>query len=182
MDPQNVAAVAKHTEIAPTVSGNPIVLEALRATPGLRERLTRGMHVADVGCGEGVSTVTMALAFPHTRFLGIEADPACVERARQLAAGCGVRNVYWLAAAAHQLAPRPTHDLICAFSGMHDVSDPRGELRAIRAALAEDGVYLRSEAADDAGGVCALAAEAGFARVDPVRVDNAAYRVFALRR
>ena len=128
---------------------NFLVDELLRAVPGLTQRLSRGIHVADVGCGWGASTVTMASAFPRSRFLGIEPDAGSVERARRLAAERRVHNVFWLAAPAHQLAPLPTHDLICAFDCVHDMVDPRATLhatlRAIHDALADDGVYLWSE-------------------------------------
>ena len=124
---------------------NFLVDEWLPSVPGLTERLTRGIHVADVGCGWGASTVTMAAAFPRSRFLGIEPDAASVQRARRLAAQRRVRNVFWLAAPAQQLAPHPRHDLICAFDCVHDMVEPRAALRAIHDALADDGVYLWSE-------------------------------------
>jgi 2-polyprenyl-3-methyl-5-hydroxy-6-metoxy-1,4-benzoquinol methylase len=124
---------------------NFLVNDWLTAVPGLTDRLSQGLHVADIGCGWGVSTVTMATAFPRSRFLGIDNDPSSIDRARRLAAARRARNVYWLTAPAHQLAPLPAHDLICAFDCIHDMIDPRGTLRAIHAALAEDGIYLWSE-------------------------------------
>ena len=124
---------------------NFLVGQWLAAVPGLTERLSRGIYVADVGCGHGMSTVTMAAAFPRSRFLGIDADAASIERARRLAAEREVRNVHWMAAPAQHLAPVPTHDLICTFDCIHDMAEPRATLRAIHDALAEDGVYLWSE-------------------------------------
>ncbi len=162
----------------------PQVMEALRAVPGLSERLAQGIHVADVGCGWGASTVTMAAAFPRSRFLGVEPDPASVERARRLRAERRLGNVYWLAAAAHQLAPLPTHDLICAFDCIYGMIDPGAAVRAIHAALAEDGVYLWSEptASDNQRGVQELANEAGFSHVDSLPIDSASNQFFALRK
>jgi len=81
MDPQNAIAV-NPIDLPRTVCDRPIVLGALRATPGLREWLACGIHVADIGCGAGVSKLTMAVAFPRSRFLGVDADPASLERAR----------------------------------------------------------------------------------------------------
>jgi SAM-dependent methyltransferase len=124
---------------------NFLVGQWLAAVPGLTERLSRGIYVADVGCGHGVSTVTMAAAFPRSRFLGIDADAGSIERARRLAAERELRNVHWMAAPAQHLAPVPTHDLICTFDCIHDMAEPRATLRAIHDALAEDGVYLWSE-------------------------------------
>jgi SAM-dependent methyltransferase len=113
--------------------------------PGLTERLRAGIHVADIGCGYGLSTVTMAAAFPKSRFLGLDYDARSIDRARRLAAERHVRNVHWVAAPAHHLPPAPTHDLICTFDCIHDMVDPRATLRAIHGALADDGVYLWSE-------------------------------------
>lgn len=162
----------------------PKIMDALRAVSGLTERLVGGIYVADVGCGSGEATVTMASAFPRSRFLGIEPDPARLDRARRLAAAHRVRNVYWLAVGAHQLAPRPSYDLICAFDGIYDMLDPHAALRAIRAALAADGVYLWCESAalDDHRGVRELAEEAGFAHVERLSLEDSVSRFFALRR
>jgi 2-polyprenyl-3-methyl-5-hydroxy-6-metoxy-1,4-benzoquinol methylase len=124
---------------------NFLVNDWLAAVPGLTERLQGGIHVADIGCGCGVSTVTMATAFPRSRFLGLDADPGSIDRARRLAAERHVRNVHWVATPAHQLPSAPTHDLICTFDCIHDMVDPRATLRAIHGALAADGVYLWSE-------------------------------------
>jgi SAM-dependent methyltransferase len=200
---------------------NFLVSDWLAAVPGLTERLSRGIYVADVGCGYGMSTVTMAAAFPKSRFLGIDYDPGSIDRARRLAAERHVRNVHWVAAPAHHLPPAPTHDLICAFDCIHDMVDPRATLRAIQAALANDGVFLWSEpnASDNPlenrnpvgkafacvsplhcmtvslahngeglgtilgeGGVRELAAEAGFASVEKLPIQNPFNQFFALRK
>jgi SAM-dependent methyltransferase len=124
---------------------NFLVNDWLAAVPGLTDRLSRGIYVADVGCGFGMSTVTMAAAFPKSRFLGVDDDLGSIDRARRLAAERHVRNVRWVAAPAHHLPPTPPHDLICTFDCIHDMADPRTTLRAIHDALADDGVYLWSE-------------------------------------
>jgi trans-aconitate methyltransferase len=157
-----------------------VVDDWLRVVPGLTERLARGIHVVDVACGGGASTVAMAAAFPRSRFLGIEADAASVEEARRLAAARRLRNVFWLAAPIHQLAPLPPHDLICAFDGVEDMIDPRAALQAIHAALADDGVYLWSAPGEH--GVRALADEAGFSRVVTLPIGDAFTQLFALRK
>ena len=159
---------------------NDRVADWLSTVPGLPERLARGIHVVDVGCGAGASTVAMAAAFPRSRFLGIEADSGSVQDARRLAAERRVSNVYWLAVPVHRLAPLPTHDLICAFDGVEDMIDPRAALQAIHAALSDDGVYLW--AAPGERGVRELAEEAGFSRVDKVLTHGALTELFALRK
>ena len=47
-----------------------LVAEWLPALDGVVEKLERGALVADVGCGHGASTILMAPAFPHSRFVG----------------------------------------------------------------------------------------------------------------
>lgn len=158
------------------------VLQVLQAVPGLTERLAQGIHVVDVGCGAGCSTVIMASAFPSSRFLGLEANEAIVERARDKTRARSLRNVYWVAADAQQLAPLPTHDLICAFRGLHDLPDPVVALRAIRAALAEDGVYLWCERAGAQGRVWTHAPAEGFSCIERLPVEDAVRRCFALRK
>ncbi len=42
------------------------------ALEGVQQKLTSGIHVADVGCGKGASTLLMAKAFPHSHFTGFD--------------------------------------------------------------------------------------------------------------
>src|SRR5262249_44753824 len=49
-----------------------LVSQWLPALDGVVEQLEAGVTVADVGCGHGASTVLMAEAFPHSRFVGID--------------------------------------------------------------------------------------------------------------
>ncbi|HEY7516795.1 MAG TPA: class I SAM-dependent methyltransferase [Methylomirabilota bacterium] len=155
-----------------------LVEDWLRAVPGLTERLARGINVADIGCGWGASTVTMAAAFPRSRFLGIEPNVVSIQGARRLATARGLHNVYWLPAPVHQLTPRPSHDLICAFNCIHDLVDPRAAVRTIHSALADDGVYIWSTRTE--GAVRELAKHAGFSRVEKLPVDDAFNLLFAL--
>jgi 2-polyprenyl-3-methyl-5-hydroxy-6-metoxy-1,4-benzoquinol methylase len=124
---------------------NHLVQEWLGMVPGLPESLKRGIDVLDVGCGFGLSTVTMATAFPKSHFLGVDYDTRSIDRARGLGAERGVGNVEWLATPAHVLPPGRRFQLICAFDCIHDMVDPYATLRAIRGALAKDGDFLWSE-------------------------------------
>ena len=162
----------------------PNVVDAVRAVPGLRDRLACGIDVLDVGRDGGESMVALAAAFPRSRFLGIAPDAATVARARRRTIERRLRNAYWVTLAAHQLAPLPTYDLVCVFAGLLDTAEPRAAMRAIHAAIAADGVALWSEprAADHHGGVRALASETGFARIEPLTVDDALHRFFVLRK
>jgi 2-polyprenyl-3-methyl-5-hydroxy-6-metoxy-1,4-benzoquinol methylase len=124
---------------------NFLAREWLAAVPGLIPRLEQGVTVADVGCGGGQSTVTLARAFPNSSIVGIDYHEPSIQRARELAAEQGAGNVEFVAAPADKLPGDRKYDLICSFDCIHDMVDPLATLKAIREALAPDGVYLWSE-------------------------------------
>ena len=119
--------------------------EWLATVPGLTARLEQGAAIADVGCGCGQSTVAMAKAFPKSRVLGIDYDARSIQRAKSLAASNGLTNVEFLQAPAHEIRSNGRYDLVCSFDCIHDMVDPRGTLKAIYEALADDGVYIWAE-------------------------------------
>ena len=105
------------------------------AVPGLHERLTRGVAVADVGCGLGASTRILAKTYPASTVTGFEPHPESVELARR-----GGPGTYTLASA--QDFPGTGYGLVTTFDCLHDMGDPAGAARHIREALADDGVWL----------------------------------------
>lgn len=124
---------------------NFLTKEWLPTVPGLMARLEKGAAIADIGCGRGQSTVTMGKGFPNSKVLGIDYHQASIESARKLAAKEGASNVEFLQAAAHEIPDGKKFDLICSFDCIHDMVDPKATLRAIRSAMADDGVYVWSE-------------------------------------
>jgi 2-polyprenyl-3-methyl-5-hydroxy-6-metoxy-1,4-benzoquinol methylase len=124
---------------------NFLTKEWLGAVPGLVARLEKGASIADIGCGRGQSTVVMGKGFPKSKVLGIDYHKPSIESARKLAADQGLSNVEFLQAAAHEIPAGRKFDLICSFDCIHDMVDPKATLRAIRGALAKDGVYVWSE-------------------------------------
>jgi len=111
------------------------------ALEGMEARLAKGGSVADVGCGRGAALIRLAAAFPATRFLGIDTQAAQIEAARMAASREGAANVRFEVAAAAGL-PGGGYDLVTCFESLHEMSDPVGAGRRIRAALAPDGVFL----------------------------------------
>jgi cyclopropane fatty-acyl-phospholipid synthase-like methyltransferase len=100
--------------------------------------------VADVGCGHGASTVHMALAYPESRFTGIDPHDRSVETARKRAADAGVADrVRFECAAANQLTG--SYDLIAFFDCLHDLGDPVGALTRARTHLNDGGTVLLVE-------------------------------------
>src|SRR5919108_303139 len=73
----------------------------LGAMPDVVERLRAGgARVADVGCGQGWSTIAVARAYPQAEVVGIDADEASIADARRHAAEAGVSPAFAVADAA----------------------------------------------------------------------------------
>jgi 2-polyprenyl-3-methyl-5-hydroxy-6-metoxy-1,4-benzoquinol methylase len=119
-------------------ANRPLFLHELGASwlpslPGVHETLTAGGRVADIGCGEGWSTIAIALAYPASRVDGIDVDEASVVAARAHAEQYGVadRVTFHLADAAAAEA-EGGYDLVTAFECVHDLPDPVGVLASMR--------------------------------------------------
>jgi 2-polyprenyl-3-methyl-5-hydroxy-6-metoxy-1,4-benzoquinol methylase len=115
------------------------------AISGLPERLERGIDVLDIGCGRGQSTVTMAAAWPGSRFTGVDYDSGSIAGALKLARDTSVWNTEFVQAAADKIPRDRKYDLVCAFDCIHDMVDPLATLRTIRELLTDTGVLLWSE-------------------------------------
>jgi len=112
--------------------------EWLAAMPDVVARLERrGARVADVGCGQGWSTVALAQAFPHARVDGHDLDPGSIADARRHAPG-----VRFIEGDAVGLAAHGPYDLILILETLHDLARPVEALAAARAALAPGGAVL----------------------------------------
>lgn len=64
----------------------------LPLVPGLVDRLTQGIDVADVGCGQGHAICVMAAAFPNSRFTGLDLSHESITSARAEADWLGLAN------------------------------------------------------------------------------------------
>ena len=119
-----------------------LVSEWLPALDGVDEKLERGARVADVGCGHGHSTVLMASAFEHSRFVGFDTHDASIEAAREEARAAGVADRVDFQRADARSYPGEAYDLICFFDMLHDLGDPVGAARHAFEALADDGTLM----------------------------------------
>jgi SAM-dependent methyltransferase len=117
----------------------------LAALDGVAARLEAGGAVADVGCGYGAPTITMAQAYASSRFLGIDADDASVARARKAAAEHGLADRVSFEVADAAGLPHGGYDLITFFDCLHDLGDPVGALRRARQTMAHGGSVLLVE-------------------------------------
>ena len=117
----------------------------LAAMPDVVSRLeaTRHPRVADVGCGQGFSTLALAHAFLDARVDGIDADPGSIADASAYAVDAGLDGrVRFLCVDAGELVQHGPYDLVVILEALHDMTDPVGALRAVRAALAPEGTLL----------------------------------------
>jgi len=123
-----------------------LVKRWLPAMPEVVARLQEGGRAADVGCGSGYPSILMAQAFPRSRFYGFDVSEESLERARADAQRKGVADrVEFQRVSATELPDTPQFDFITSFDAIHDMVNPRGALRAIRHALADDGTYFMVE-------------------------------------
>lgn len=130
---------------------NLLVQHWVPAVDGLTERLEHGIRWADVGCGAGRAIVRLAEAFPKSTFVGYDAFDGQLELARKGAADAGVaeRVRFEQLDASGGIPER--FDVISTFDVVHDAVDPVALVKAIRDALADDGIYflLEINSADD---------------------------------
>jgi SAM-dependent methyltransferase len=117
----------------------PVVLPRL---PGLRAALERGIAVADLGCGAGVALIELAQRFPASDFHGYDISRHALARARENARAAGVANAAFHDARQEPLPGDARFGFVTTFDCLHDMTDPAGAMRAIRAALADEGVWL----------------------------------------
>lgn len=115
----------------------------LPAVPGLIDRLTEGIRVADIGCGSGTAAMLIADAFPESEVTGFDVSEASLATARER--GRSLPNVDFERSPASAIPLDPPYDLITAFDVIHDLADPSIGLRRIHAALGEGGRFLMME-------------------------------------
>jgi 2-polyprenyl-3-methyl-5-hydroxy-6-metoxy-1,4-benzoquinol methylase len=110
--------------------------------PGLREKLEAGIDVLDVGCGSGRAMITLAAAFPKSRFAGYDFSDEGISRADREAKALGLANVRFEVRDAAAIGETAAYDLITSFDAIHDQAKPAAMLASISQALRPEGTYL----------------------------------------
>jgi SAM-dependent methyltransferase len=110
--------------------------------PGLTERLTDGIDVADIGCGSGHAVNLLAAAFPASRFAGYDFAEEAIAAGRREAMSLGLTNVRFEVRDVASIDDTEAYDLITAFDAIHDQAKPAAVLAGIARALRSDGVFL----------------------------------------
>jgi 2-polyprenyl-3-methyl-5-hydroxy-6-metoxy-1,4-benzoquinol methylase len=112
------------------------------AAPDIHRRLLSStLRVADVACGAGWSTISMARAFPRAQVIGVDADEASIADAAANAAAEQV-PVAFKTLDAEALPGIGGFDLILVLEALHDMARPGAALRSLRQALAPGGSVI----------------------------------------
>jgi len=115
---------------------------------GLPARLKAGGRVAEIGCGVGWSSISLARGFPRVRIDGVDVDRTSIKQARRNAeeAGLADRIAFHLAPAEEAPLTGP-YDLVTAFECLHDMAYPGKALRRMRELAGPDGAVLVADEA-----------------------------------
>ena len=108
-----------------------LAIEYLPQIPDLPQSLKAGARVADVGCGEGWSTIGLALGYPACEIDGYDVDEPAIKTATRNAAGRGVADRVSFAIDAAG-SPAGSYDAVFAFECIHDLPDPVAVLSTMR--------------------------------------------------
>lgn len=122
---------------------NQLAAERVPAVPEVEALLhAPDARVADMGCGQGWSSVSMALGHPRVRVDGLDSDEASIRAGRALAAERGVsdRVRFFAQDVSREFAGE--YDLVTIFEALHDMAHPVDALRTARALLREGGLVL----------------------------------------
>jgi trans-aconitate methyltransferase len=138
---------------------------------GVVGKLEQGATVADIGCGEGVSTLVLARAWPESRFWGFDDDAAAIQVAVESAAADGLADRIRFEVAGPGDYPGTSFDLICQYDRLRGLADPVAAARHTLRALAPDGSWL--VVTDPAGeqwmrNIAVAAGFTRFRRVSPI--------------
>lgn len=111
----------------------------------LVHRLDQGIHVCDLGCGQGVAVRLIAEAFPKSMVVGIDNHAEAIQEARSVCAAYGLDNAQFLIEDAAQLKNKQSFfqrfDYVFAFDAIHDQTQPLACLQGIRHMLAPGGLF-----------------------------------------
>lgn len=116
------------------IGGLPDIAERLRAGDG---------RIADVACGTGWSSISIARAFPRAHVDGIDIDAGSIERAKAHAERERLADrVSFLFADAANADGAGRYDLVTIFEAVHDMAQPARVLATARKLLKPGGAAL----------------------------------------
>ena len=119
--------------------------EWIASMPDIAARLESDppARIADIGMGQGWSSIALAKAFPNVRVNGFDLDEASVAAARENVHAAGVADrVTMHVRDAGDPALAGQYDLALAIECIHDMADPVGVLAAMRRLVGDGGTVL----------------------------------------
>jgi ubiquinone/menaquinone biosynthesis C-methylase UbiE len=114
----------------------------IAALDGVTARLQAGGKVADIGCGQGTSTIMMAERFPASSFTGFDHSDAVIAAARKAAGEADLAERVSFEVADATEFPGLGYDLVCFADSLHDLGDPVAAAAHARSALAPGGTVM----------------------------------------
>lgn len=121
---------------------NDLASKWLPEVPDVHQRLVAGppARVADMACGCGWSSISLARGYPTVVVHGIDADEQSVVKARENAADAGVADrVTFTVADVCDSGLEGPYDAAFLFEALHDLARPVEALRSIGALLGPRG-------------------------------------------
>jgi SAM-dependent methyltransferase len=119
-----------------------LIASWLPALDGVVAKLEAGAKVADIGCGHGASTILMALEYPNSTFVGSDYHEGSIATARVRAEEAGVADRVTFEAVPAASHPGSGYDLVTMFDCLHDMGDPVGAARQVKALLGPGGTWM----------------------------------------
>ncbi len=111
--------------------------------PELESALRAGAVVADIGCGEGWSSIAIALAYPEATVVGYDLDTPSIEAARRNSIEAGVADrVQFHDVDVATLELDNLFDVVVGFEFIHDLARPVDVLRAMRQMAKPDAIFV----------------------------------------
>ena len=122
---------------------NLLATEWFASVPELRDRLSSGARVADIGCGFGWSSIGLADGYGSITVDGYDLDEPSIASAQIHATEAGVEErVSFHAIDAGDPSVAGNYDVVAAFECIHDMPDPVSTLATMRRIAAEDGFVI----------------------------------------
>lgn len=119
-----------------------LITDWIPSAQAVHEKLTGGpVRVAEIGCGQGWASISLASAYPDAEVIGLDSDRGSIDDARRLAAERGV-DVRFEAARGESVADYGPFDVVLVLETLHDVARPVEILSSIRKSLNPGGVVF----------------------------------------
>ena len=94
---------------------HPSRLAAIARLHGIAAASPADCRLLEVGCGDGLQLVTLAMAYPRSRFVGVDMSQAAIARGEAIRARLGLDNLQLVAADLLEWNPGPaSYDYIVA--------------------------------------------------------------------